>query len=37
LVFVLTPALIFAVAIVAALRPALRAAAVDPSDALRTE
>jgi predicted permease len=36
-VFVLTPALIFAVALVAALRPALRASAIDPVEALRAE
>jgi putative ABC transport system permease protein len=36
-VFVLAPALIFAVAIVAALRPALRASAIDPVEALRAE
>jgi putative ABC transport system permease protein len=34
-VFVLAPALMFAVAVLAALRPALRAAAVDPARALR--
>ncbi len=36
-VFALTPILIFTVAIVAALRPAWRAAAVDPVEALRAE
>jgi putative ABC transport system permease protein len=36
-VFALAPALLFAVAVVAALRPALRAAGVDPASALRAE
>lgn len=36
-VFALGPAVMFAVAVVAALRPALRAAAVDPARALRAE
>jgi putative ABC transport system permease protein len=36
-VFALTPALMIAVAVVAALRPALRAARVDPARALRAE
>jgi putative ABC transport system permease protein len=36
-VFALGPAVMFAVAVVAALRPALRAAAVDPAKALRAE
>jgi ABC-type antimicrobial peptide transport system permease subunit len=36
-VFVLAPALMFAVATAAALRPALRAAGVDPASALRAE
>ena len=36
-VFALAPALMFAVAVVAALRPALRAAGVDPARALRAE
>jgi predicted permease len=36
-VFVLAPALMFAVAIAAALRPALHAAGVDPASALRAE
>jgi predicted permease len=35
--FALAPALMFAVALVAALRPALRAARVDPAEALRAE
>ncbi len=36
-VFALAPVVMFAVAVVAALRPALRAAAVDPAGALRAE
>jgi ABC-type lipoprotein release transport system permease subunit len=36
-VFVLAPALMFPVAVLAALRPALRAAGVDPARALRAE
>ena len=36
-VFALAPALMFAVSVVAALRPALRAAGVDPARALRAE
>jgi ABC-type lipoprotein release transport system permease subunit len=34
---VLAPALMFPVAVLAALRPALRAAGVDPARALRAE
>jgi predicted permease len=36
-VFALAPAVMFAVAVLAALRPALRAAGVDPATALRSE
>jgi ABC-type antimicrobial peptide transport system permease subunit len=36
-VFALGPAVMFAVAVLAALRPALRAAGVDPARALRAE
>jgi ABC-type lipoprotein release transport system permease subunit len=37
LVFALSPALMFVVAVFAALRPAMRAAGVDPARALRAE
>ena len=36
-VFVLAPALMFAVAVAAALRPSLHAASVDPASALRAD